>query len=350
MAINERTITLHNGLKLTLGRNIDAHTDRLARAWIRAWNDLADEWDVALRELALLRNDGKWPTKHQIFRTKRIQQALQATQKSLEQLAKLSGGQLIGDVQGIVDLGAGGVAQIIASQMPPATLAALSVTWNRVDAEALAKIVERTTKQITVRHKPLSKDAVTAMRRHLVRGIALGENPLDAAAQMLKRVQGDFNGGLVRARTIARTEMLDAYRNASRQQRLANTDVLTGWIWWASLDERCCSSCVVKHGTEHPPGERGPDDHPQGRCTAIEKTKSWRELGFDIDEPEMNIQTGKDWFDSQDETVQSKILGQKKLDALNSGDISWDQLAVKQTNKGWRDSWKPATLGDLGLV
>ena len=95
---------------------------------------------------------------------------------------------------------------------------------------------------------------------------------------------------------IARTEMLDANREAALETRKTNNDILECWEWWAQLDSsRTCISCIAQHGTRHPADEPGPLDHHQGRCVAVPATKSWRELGFDIDEPdELQTQTGID--------------------------------------------------------
>ncbi|MDR0482577.1 MAG: phage head morphogenesis protein [Cellulomonadaceae bacterium] len=87
--------------------------------------------------------------------------------------------------------------------------------------------------------------------------------------------------------------MLDAHRDAATQTRLANEDVLQGWMWSCSLTERSCCTCIALHGTIHPIDE-DMLEHQSGRCAPVPLTKTWRELGFDVDEPErhdMAVQT-----------------------------------------------------------
>src|SRR3546814_11471968 len=56
-------------------------------------------------------------------------------------------------------------------------------------------------------------------------------------------------------------------------------------IWVAQLDRRTCPSCWSQHGSKHALDEPGPLDHQQGRCARLPVTRSWRDLGFDIDDP-----------------------------------------------------------------
>lgn len=113
---------------------------------------------------------------------------------------------------------------------------------------------------------------------------------------MLKGLEGEFNGGLTRALTISRTEILDAYRASSKQTMAANDDVLAGWMWTAELDETTCESCWAMDGQIFDLDVDGPDDHQNGRCTRTPVTKPWRELGFDVDEPPDQRPNAEDVF------------------------------------------------------
>jgi SPP1 gp7 family putative phage head morphogenesis protein len=182
------------------------------------------------------------------------------------------------------------------------------------------------------------------MKAALVRGVAVGDNPNVVARQIVSRCEGEFRGGLYRARTIARTELLDASRRASDQSRKANQQVLAGWRWHTALDPRTCPSCLAQNGELYPPDAPGPDDHPQGRCTAVPVTKSWADLGIDLDEPADEFPDARAWFADQSQEVQRQIMGQARLDALNSGRIGWSDLSVRRDNPGWRPSYQVAPL------
>jgi SPP1 gp7 family putative phage head morphogenesis protein len=239
--------------------------------------------------------------------------------------------------------------RITASQFPiqAGSPAQIIATFDRVNDAALSAIVRRTTEQVTSLSMPLSAQAEQAMKSVLVRGVAVGENPRTAAARMLDRVEGAFNGGRNRALVIARTEMLDAHRAAAALQDKANASVLAGWEWVAQLDRRTCPSCWAQHGSRHPLDEQGPNDHQQGRCARVPVTKSWRELGFNIDEPASILPNARQVFDNLPQEHRLAIMGAKRLDLLDSGQIGWSDLSVKRSTAGWRDSYAPASLADL---
>lgn len=125
-----------------------------------------------------------------------------------------------------------------------------------------------------------------------------GHNPYQAAERMIRAVNGAFHGGLARATVIA------------------------------------------QHSTKHPANEPGPLDHHQGRCTAIPVTKTWRELGFDIDEPEgLRPQSGIDWFHSLDEEQQRRVLGPKRFEAWQDGRFPPELWSQRRSSEGWRDAY-----------
>ena len=201
-------------------------------------------------------------------------------------------------------------------------------------------MVRRTTEQITARSYALSVEATDAMNRALVLGQAAGDNPRDAARRMIQQARDGFNGGIARAQVIARTEMIDAHRGAAEASQNANHEVLEGWVWWAQLGPRTCSSCIEQHGKLHDLDEPGPLDHHQGRCTRLPRTKTWAELGFhDIPETRPAVESGRDWFNRQPENVQREVLGPKRFEAWQAGDYPPEAWSVRRSTTGWRDSF-----------
>jgi SPP1 gp7 family putative phage head morphogenesis protein len=225
--------------------------------------------------------------------------------------------------------------------------AVLASGFNRVDQTALEAIVQRSREQITALSAPLAGQADAAMRAVLVRGIAVGDNPRRAAALMLQRVQGAFDGGRNRALVIARTEMLDAHRAATNANHAANADVLAGWQWVAQLDKRTCPSCWAQHGSMHAVDDPGPQDHQQGRCTGVPVTKPWSQLGFAIEEPASILPDAQSVFDALPEADQLAVMGRDRLALLRSGKVAWSDLSVNRSTPGWRDSFAPRPTKDL---
>lgn len=323
-------------LKLTTDKAIDATTGRIAAAWSRAWDEMAQEWREALLELASLAENGQWPTRGQVARSVRAQAALKAASEALEHLAEVARLEVSGDLPALIVAAEQHHATLIAAQLPPGHR--LPVVG--FDAASVAWMVERTTQQITVLHWPLTQEADAAMRSALIRGIAVGDNPRVAVADMLRRVEGVFNGGRARAENIARTEMIDSLRAAAQQKERQHLDVLKGWRWTAKLDSRVCPTCVERHGQKFALDEPGPLGHPSCRCARTPVTRTWAELGFPgLEEPVRDAPTGMEWFYAQPGSVQRSILGPKRYAAWKNGDYPSERWSVLKPNPQWRASY-----------
>lgn len=350
MSITPETMRLVAGMRIQIGATVDDATNDLIRAWATGWAEVTAEWETAVADLVAASDDGRWPSPTQVTRAERARRALDVTRGKLIELGQLTGVRILQDVQQITTDAADWHARLIASQVP-ATAAADTATlvagFNRVDPFALDAIVRRTTGQVTSTALPLSVEAMTAVQAELIRGVAVGDNPRRAAARMVQRVEGAFNGGLNRALVIARTEMLDAHRAGGQAQDVANKDVLAGWTWTATLDRRTCPSCWAKHGSTYEADDPGPLDHQQGRCARVPKTLSWRELGFDLDEPPSVMPDAQRVFAALPEADQLQIMGPARLDALNSGRVAWADLARRRETPDWRPSYAPVPVRDL---
>jgi hypothetical protein len=269
--------------------------------------------------------------------------------EELRRLADMAGVLVVESGSKAVVAAAKAQAGLIASQMPKSagTFAELSTRFDRVDQETLDAIVRRTTEQVTSLTQPLSNEATEAMLRALIQGVVVGENPRLAARQMLRRMEGAFNGGLSRALVIARTEILDAHRIGAASAQFLNMDVLQGWTWNAQLDKRTCPSCWAQHGSMHPLSDPGPMDHQAGRCSRTPVTKSWRSLGFAVAEPPSAMRDAQAIFRSLSKSEQLGVMGPARLQALDRGAIEWRDLSVRRVTQGWRDSFVPASINTL---
>jgi SPP1 gp7 family putative phage head morphogenesis protein len=323
----------------------DAQTVTLTRAWVEAWDALVPDFEFALIELMAGATSG-YVSRSQAAKSIRLRDALQSAGAVLDKLATVTEVTIAGDVAQAVLDAVDGHAALVTSQLP-ANTAAVGVSFTRVSPDALAAIVERTTQQIHSSALTIPSDVERLMKRELVRGIAVGDNPRRTAARIVKQAEGRFNGGLTRALTIARTETLDAHRAATKASEKANKDILQEWEWHAALNARTCPSCWAMHGTRHPLDESGPNDHQNGRCTRVSITKSWKELGFDIDEPESVTPDAQSVFDNLTPETQRVIMGPGRLEALQSGQIKWADLSTVKQADGWRDSHNTKPLKDL---
>lgn len=346
MAITSTTLALLAARRREVDRVLADLDLALISAWVSAWNDLSVEFDAALADLMLAAKDGR-VTGAQAARNVRLRKALSLAVERLDELSQFAEVTTQADVMRVALAAAQSQIDVALSQLPPADRVPVLPTFTRVSDAAMDAIVARTTQNIATGLLPLSDDAVAVMKRNLIRGIAVGENPRAVARRMLRQAEQGFNGGLTRAMTIARTEMLDAHRAAGKAADIANTDITTGWIWGASLDARTCPSCLAQHGREHPVTEDGPIDHHQGRCDRIPKTKTWKELGFNIEEPADLMQDSREWFDGLTDDTKRQIMGAERLELLNSGAIKWEDLSTRRTTDGWRDAMHVTPVKDL---
>lgn len=351
MPITARTLRLIARMRAAVDRITDDLTRALTASWVLAWNDLAPLFLAAVQDLIAASDNGQWPPRGTVLRAQRTLHALEQAGNALERLA----GQVRRDVplaaREAATLGMEGQADIISSQLPYGTTLPAAARHRAHQADAVDAIVRRTAEQVTVRSYYLEPEATEAMKRELVRGVVTGDNPRDAAAAMVRRVEGQFNGGLSRAMVIARTEVIDAHRQAAEIGQQDHADVLDGWIWHAEVTgpsrTRTCPSCWAMHGTLHPMSEPGPLDHHQGRCSRTPKTKSWADLGFDIPEPPDELPDARAIFDSLPREEQLQIMGPARLRLLDDGAIEWADLSTRRTTPDWRDSYHVTPVADL---
>jgi SPP1 gp7 family putative phage head morphogenesis protein len=164
-------------------------------------------------------------------------------------------------------------------------------------------------------------------RRELTDGLLLGRNPNRVASLITQQAAGL---ALTRARTIARTEMLRALREGTRQGYQDNAKSLDGWRWASILDTRTCGYCWGQHGTLHTVNEVL-TSHPNCRCAMVPQTKSWGEiLGDGPDDPRYkgipdvgrdvgNMVPGVTRFEALSRAEQLRILGPARLRLFDQG-------------------------------
>ena len=197
--------------------------------------------------------------------------------------------------------------------------------WDRLPQEAVEDLVGFTRDGSPLRTllDGLGAQASRAVRDDLIQGLALGENPRKIA----RRVRASLGGNLTRALRISRTETLRAYREATRRNYQANSDVVTGWRWLCAKQPRTCAACLAMDGTMHTLKEHL-DDHPNGRCAMVpvlrgeeSKAPSW--------------ETGTDWFTRQGEDVQRQVLGGAGYEAYQKGAVTLVDFVGQRYDAAW---------------
>ncbi len=165
-----------------------------------------------------------------------------------------------------------------------AQLAAIGLTWNVPDPEAVNTLVQfADSAGWQAELERFAGNAANAVNNVALRGIVEGWGPRRTARAIRQAAEGI---GPWDANNLMRTLQLQSYRTASAIHQTANIDMLEVQIRIATLDDRTCMACIALHGTEVPVGERI-DDHWSGRCTSITQVKG---------RPRYAIQSGDEWF------------------------------------------------------
>jgi SPP1 gp7 family putative phage head morphogenesis protein len=175
-------------------------------------------------------------------------------------------------------------------------------------------------------------DAVDRLTQELINGLGEGLGPREVARRMVRGT----GASLTRAQTIARTETLRVYREASRQQYAAAG--VEQWIRIEAKDRRTCPGCLALDGTRYPMDQR-PYDHPNGRMTLI---------------PDLSglpaRQSIQEWFRSQPEEQQREQLqSPRRYEGLVRGKFAWEDMAKIVDDPVWGPSVQVRPLSELGV-
>lgn len=356
MAVTSSTLQLLQAMRTVVGGYADEAVRDLAAQWVQAWARIAPTWQQAIAVLVgWAAEHGRWPTPVELVRVEQVGQATAAAAEELDALAAATTAACVAAAVAAIAATADGEPGVFASQLPPAYRADGARRFGeRILPTALDVIRVRVTQAIVAQTRPLSADAQAAMRRELVRGVRVGANPNETARRMVASVNGAFEGGLDRATVIARTEVLDSYRTASRYAHDANADVLDGWTWIATVTgksaTRTCPACWAMHSRVFPVNTSGPDGHQQCRCARLPHAKPWRALGIDLDEPDDSTPDRQAAFDALDDAGRLQVMGAARLALFDAGLIGWEDIPVLRENPAWRRSYVPRPLRDLNRI
>ena len=175
---------------------------------------------------------------------------------------------------------------------------------------------------------------VDQMTDALIRNVALGIGPVATAKEMV----AGLGVGLDHALTVATTEQLRVYREASRVQ-YESSGAVKGYKRFASKSGNTCALCFALDGEVYPTKELM-SVHPRDRCTMIPLVRG-------VDEPQW--ESGEDWLRKQDPELQQKVLGNKATELWNNGDIELIDLVNKTEHPIWGPSLQRTPLDDLGV-
>lgn len=340
MAVTRRSLTLLGRLRAEIGELADNAVTAIGGAWADTWDQLTPAWQSALdAAVDAATRSGRWPSSWQLARLPEIGTASWRTERAVGPLVAASARVAANAASDAVAAALAAEPEILASQVRGRVAADFSrgITQARIDAlhqDARARVSDSTVS--------LAADVTRAAQQTLVRG-----RQADAGV-MLGRIQTAFAGGRVRALNVARTESLDSYRAASGYVDDVNADVVPGWLWASALDLRECPGCWAMHGTLHPLREPGPSGHVNCRCARMSIVRITADDG--TTDLTSGLPDAQARFRALPRADQLQVMGAARLQLLDDGDIVWADLAIRRTNKGWRDSYSPRSVADLRRI
>lgn len=166
----------------------------------------------------------------------------------------------------------------------------------------------------------------------LLEAVTFGYNPAKTA-KLFENVMG---GGLTDAMRMTRTAQLYASREANRAMYAANSDVVTGWMWYSSLDSDVCMACAIEHGTIHS-NDESMDSHYNCRCTSIPVV-----AGYDD-----KVQTGADWFNNLSEKQQQDMMGKGAFEAWKDGRFDLSDMVTRRHDDVYGEMLARTPLSEL---
>lgn len=195
-------------------------------------------------------------------------------------------------------------------------------------------------------------DATSAARvRDAVRiGLVEGET-LD---QIVRRVRGTrargFKDGILdmnrrNAQAVIRTAINHTATVARQATYEDNADIIKSEQWVSTLDSRTTPVCQARDGETYPVGDGPrPPAHVGCRSVMVPVTRSFRELGLDIDEApagtraSLNGQvpdktTYGEWLRRQPVEFQGEVLGVTKAKLFRDGKLSIDRFVNRRGNE-----------------
>jgi len=301
---------------------------RLIRAYGPIWTRLQRKLTLLTDRIDAARQAGEPINDAWLFRQERFRELLDQVTLEIARFSEFTARELTAEQRKAVRAAQKDSERLLLANRGPA----VEASFARLPAGAVESMVGFLSdgSPLTNLLNELPGDANRAVSAALQEAVAAGYNPRKTA----KQIKSALGGNLTRALRISRTETLRAYREATHRTYKANSDIVDGWYWLATLNGRTCAACIALNGTFHPLEERMAS-HVQCRCTQIPALKG--------DPPP--IEQGEKWFAKQDEKTQRAILeNDAAFEAFKAGDLKLTDLVGRRDSPQWGTSYYHLSL------
>lgn len=168
----------------------------------------------------------------------------------------------------------------------------------------------------------ITRGAGKELSDRITAGVIAGRSPRRIAADAAET----FDAPVRQMRTVVRTEIMRAYRDAQVETYSKHPDV-PQWMWVAACDARSCAACWAMHGKRFNSSTRM-SGHPNCRCTMIPVVAG--------DDP--GVVPGLDQFVAAATDTQVKVLGPAAHRAWKQGAVTLDGLTTTRRSSVWGES------------
>lgn len=172
-------------------------------------------------------------------------------------------------------------------------------------------------------------------------GIILNETPKKITDRLNKT--GLYNGRQKNASTLVRTLLNGVQSNTRMELYRENDDIIDGYQWVSTLDKKTSGICIERDGRVWIYDEKKrekydnllpnavyPPAHYGCRSVTVPVLKSFRDLGYNVDDLQAGTRASmdgyvsestnySDWIAKQPYSVQVDVLGKTRADLLQSG-------------------------------
>jgi hypothetical protein len=285
----------------------------------------------------------------------RLEQLLGSVRRLNAQAYAAAGRELTEQLRELVAVEAGFQLELFRSEVPPQVVSTVGV--NAVsNPQVFAAATSRPFQGRLLREWMASLEESRAVRiRDAVRIGFVEQETID---QIVRRIRGTrargYADGLIEidrrnAQAVVRTAVSHTAATTREAFYEANDDLIKARKWDSTLDSRTTPICQVRDGKLYEPVTHKPIGHKlpwlggPGRahwgCRSVDVpvTKSWRELGVDLDEMTPSTRASMDgqvpadmtfgaWIQRQSARRQDDILGPKRGALLREGGLKFEEL------------------------
>ena len=322
-----------------------ARERRAATALVRmygvGWQRLQGDIRTLQSEIDAQRAAGVELSAGRIFRLERMQAIQAQVEREMATFAEFADSTISAGQREAIAAGERNARDLVQAAFPRD--AEITIDFARMPREAVEQMVGFLQDGSPLRDLLVEAvaDLADDFGETMVEGLTAGWNP----RKLAREIRAQYGMGLTRALRISRTEQLRAYREATRNTYKENRHVVREWERHAEHSARTCAACLLLDGKRYGLDEPM-DDHVGGRCAMLPITKTYRELGIDVDEPDFKRELGTAWLLRQPEGTQAQILG-TLYDPWKAGEFELEDIPKQVRSDVWGNSWVPKALKEL---